>query len=68
MDRPVRLNSQGLFIREELREALGEFAADPEMRVGILTGSGRACSAGADFKEMSDNNMNSPALTDEQRI
>jgi len=37
MDRPDRLNAQGAAMREELREALDEFAADPEMRVGILT-------------------------------
>ena len=40
MDRPARLNAQGAAMREELREALDEFAADPEMRVGILTGAG----------------------------
>ena len=30
MDRPARLNAQGAAMREELREALDEFAADPE--------------------------------------
>ena len=53
MDRPDRLNAQGAAMREELRQALDEFAVDPEMRVGIVTGSGRAFSAGADLKEMS---------------
>jgi len=53
MDRPDRLNAQGAAMRHELREALDEFAADPEMRVGIFTGAGRAFSAGADLKEMS---------------
>jgi enoyl-CoA hydratase/carnithine racemase len=68
MDRPDRLNAQGLGMRQELREALDEFAADSEMRVGILTGAGRAFSAGADLKEMSANTGKTAALSDEQRI
>ena len=53
MNRPDRLNAQGAVMRQELRSALDEFSGDPEMRVGILTGVGRAFSAGADLKEMS---------------
>ena len=68
MDRPDRLNAQGLTMRDELREALDEFVADSEMRVGILTGAGRAFSAGADLKEMSTNTSKAAALSDEQRI
>ena len=68
MDRPDRLNAQGAAMREELREALDEFAADPEMRVGILTGAGRAFSAGADLKEMTDLYGTLASLTEEQRI
>ncbi|MCH8297897.1 MAG: enoyl-CoA hydratase/isomerase family protein [Chloroflexi bacterium] len=68
MDRPDRLNAQGAAMRQELREALDEFAADPEMRVGIVTGAGRAFSAGADLKEMSTQSGSLAALTEEQRI
>ena len=68
MDRPDRLNAQGAAMRQELREALDEFAADPEMRVGILTGAGRAFSAGADLKEMSALSGTLATLTEEQRI
>ncbi len=68
MDRPDRLNAQGAAMRHELREALDEFAADPEMRVGIVTGAGRAFSAGADLKEMSTQSSSLAALTEEQRI
>ena len=38
MDRPDRLNAQGAQMRQELRDALAEFAHDPEIRVGIVTG------------------------------
>ncbi len=68
MDRPDRLNAQGAAMRQELREALDEFAADPEMRAGILTGAGRAFSAGADLKEMTGLYGALATLTEEQRI
>ena len=68
MDRPDRLNAQGAAMRQELREALDEFSADPEMRVGIVTGAGRAFSAGADLKEMSTQSDSLASLTEEQRI
>ena len=68
MDRPDRLNAQGAAMRQELREALDEFAADPEMRAGIVTGAGRAFSAGADLKEMSTQSASLAELTEEQRI
>jgi len=56
MNRPDRLNAQGALMREELDAAIYEFAHDPEMRVGIITGAGRAFSAGADLKEMTERN------------
>ena len=68
MDRPDRLNAQGAVMRQELRVALDEFAADPEMRAGILTGAGRAFSAGADLKEMTALYGTLASLTEEQRI
>ena len=46
MNRPDRLNAQGAAMREELRMAMDEFANDDEMRAGIVTGAGRAFSAG----------------------
>ena len=55
-------------MRQELREALDEFSADPDMRAGILTGAGRAFSAGADLKEMTDLYSTLASLTEEQRI
>jgi enoyl-CoA hydratase/carnithine racemase len=57
MNRPERLNALGGTMMTELREALADFTADPAMRAGILTGAGRAFSAGADLKEMNQRNV-----------
>ncbi len=54
MNRPHRLNALGGTLMADMREALADFTADPEMRAGILTGQGRAFSAGADLKEMNE--------------
>ena len=59
MNRPERLNALGHQMGVELTEALADFTADKQMRVGILTGSGeRAFCAGADLKEMAERNQN----------
>lgn len=49
-NRPEKLNALGRDMAGEFREALGDVAQDPEMRVLILTGQGRAFMAGADIK------------------
>ncbi len=56
MNRPERLNALGGTMGADLNEALDDFTADPEMRVGIVTGNGRAFSAGMDLKEAADRN------------
>ncbi|MFN0147593.1 MAG: enoyl-CoA hydratase/isomerase family protein [Dehalococcoidia bacterium] len=56
MNRPERLNALGGTMQTELRDALADFTDDPAMRCGIVTGQGRAFSAGADLKEMSARN------------
>ena len=56
MNRPDRLNALGRAMRDDLAAAMEEFTLDPEMRVGIVTGEGRAFSAGADLKEMAERN------------
>ena len=63
MNRPERLNALGGNLTALRDEALEDFNADPNMRVGIVTGTGRAFSAGADLKEMAERNAagtNSP--------
>jgi enoyl-CoA hydratase/carnithine racemase len=55
-NRPERLNALGGTLMEELHEALQDFMGDPDMRAAIVTGSGRAFSAGADLKAMAERN------------
>ena len=56
MNRPDRLNAMGGSMNEELQIALHDFNNDRNMWAGIVTGNGRAFSAGADLREMSDRN------------
>ena len=56
MNRPHRLNAFGGDMTKLFREALQDFANDVEMRVGIITGIGRAFSAGGDQKETAEKN------------
>ena len=51
LHRPDRLNAVSLELYEALETALRELADDPEVRVAVLTGAGRAFSAGADLQE-----------------
>lgn len=56
MNRPERLNALGGQMQEDLEAALDDFNSDSDCWVGILTGTGRAFSAGADLKEMAERN------------
>ena len=50
MNRPETLNAWTTQVGEELSQALAETARDPEVRAIVVTGAGRAFSAGADLK------------------
>lgn len=52
LNRPEALNAFNEALYEAAAEALTLAAADPEVAVVLLTGAGRAFSAGADLKEM----------------
>jgi len=58
LDRPEKLNAISLRMHQELQHACRELADDADARVVILTGSGRAFSAGADL----GGNPDRPAL------
>ena len=50
LNRPAKLNALNAVMMAELREALDVIEADPDIRVAILTGAGRAFSAGFDLE------------------
>ncbi|MFC1986883.1 enoyl-CoA hydratase/isomerase family protein [Chloroflexota bacterium] len=51
LNRPDRLNAMGYEVVERIKDACKKFEEDDEARVAILTGTGRAFSAGADVKD-----------------
>lgn len=53
LNRPEAMNALSSELRSVLSETFRELQADPETRVVILTGSGRAFTAGLDLKELS---------------
>ena len=55
IDRADRLNALNREVQERLTEAFAAADAAPEVRVLILTGTGRAFSAGADIDELATN-------------
>ena len=63
LNRPDRLNAIGGGLMAELLTAMDDFTRDPGMRVGILTGAGRAFCAGADMREGADRDAATKALT-----
>lgn len=54
LNRPDKLNSWNAEMRREMRDAVDQAANDPDLRVLILAGAGRAFSAGEDVSEMGD--------------
>jgi enoyl-CoA hydratase len=54
LNRPDKLNAWNTQMRRELRDAVDSAAADPKLRVLILTGAGRAFSAGEDVGGMQE--------------
>ena len=50
LNRPDAMNAFNMALSEALGEALDELDADPDVRVGVITGAGRGFSAGMDLK------------------
>jgi enoyl-CoA hydratase/carnithine racemase len=48
--RPDKLNAFDIGMLEALRDACGELGRDPEARVAVITGEGKAFSAGGDIR------------------
>ncbi|MDH5401344.1 MAG: enoyl-CoA hydratase/isomerase family protein [Candidatus Heimdallarchaeota archaeon] len=53
LNRPESLNAFSFEVLEELNKALDQAEQDPEVRAVIITGAGKAFSAGADLKSLS---------------
>lgn len=54
LNRPERLNAWNAQMRAEMRDAVERAAADSALRVLVLTGAGRAFSAGEDVGDMNE--------------
>jgi enoyl-CoA hydratase len=56
LNRPERRNAIDAVMHDELRQLYGRMADDTEIEVVVITGAGKGFCAGADFKQMQDNN------------
>ncbi|MFI6048422.1 crotonase/enoyl-CoA hydratase family protein [Nocardia sp. NPDC051321] len=56
LNRPEAMNAVNAELSSAVGAALDELATDPELRVGVITGAGRAFCAGADLKELARGN------------
>lgn len=54
LNRPEKLNAFIPSMIDEITEAMGEFREDPNQYVAVITGAGRAFSAGFDLNAMSE--------------
>ena len=54
LNRPERLNAFAGSMRDELHDAIARAADDPEVRVLVITGAGRAFGTGADLEVTGD--------------
>ena len=54
LNRPERLNALGDTLRDDLHDAITRSAADPDVRVMIVTGAGKGFCAGGDVKAMNE--------------
>jgi 2-(1,2-epoxy-1,2-dihydrophenyl)acetyl-CoA isomerase len=54
LNRPERLNALGGTLRDDLLDAITRAAADPQVRVMVITGAGRGFCSGGDVKAMNE--------------
>src|SRR6202163_3726013 len=61
LNRPEKMNAIGALTRKQLGDAIKQVERDENVRVVVLTGSGRAFCSGADVTEMvGDGQMRTP--------
>ena len=61
-NRPERLNAISIELAEGLRDALRQAAEDPQVRVVVLRGAGRAFSAGGDLQYLKTHRNNADQI------
>lgn len=64
LNRPERLNAIGAALLADLHDALVNAQADPDTRVIVLTGAGRAFCAGDDLKEFGEQSRSEAAIAE----
>jgi enoyl-CoA hydratase len=52
LDRPAAMNALSLAMRKQLAATIDDLRSDPDVRVLIVTGAGKAFCAGLDLKEL----------------
>jgi len=62
LNQPDQLNAMSDIMAKDFREAIDEIKTDPEPKVVIVTGAGRAFSAGGNLQMMSENIGANPAI------
>ena len=65
LNRPEHLNALSVKLRQKLGEVFINLRNDTETQVIILTGNGRAFTAGLDLKELGQQGMNAPSSGNE---
>jgi enoyl-CoA hydratase len=68
LNRPEALNALNTELRDAIEVAFRELAKDSEVRVAIITGAGRAFSAGIDLKELSSTRLERSGAADYDMI
>ena len=68
LNRPEALNALNAELRDAISRAFQDLAKDAEVRVAILTGAGRAFSAGIDLKELSSGRLERSGAADYDMI
>jgi enoyl-CoA hydratase/carnithine racemase len=62
LNQPDQLNAMSDIMAKDFREAIQELKVDPEPKVVIVTGAGRAFSAGGNLQMISDSVETNPAI------
>ena len=68
LNRPEKLNAVNLQLKKDVCQALNELEADDDVRVVIMTGAGRAFSAGADMTDVGSGAEDFLSFEEEERL